>query len=359
MSKIRIAQIGVVQPHASGYRESLLQMPEVEIVGAYDPDLKASRADMDAHALHWPLYDDVPALLATEHPDVVLICMPPVETSAIIQQAAVAGCHIYAEKPCARTAEEFLPAVKEIETAGVQFATGYMRHFSPAALTLKSYIERGFLGRMVSAEGGFITTSVSSRNANHWIFNREQSGGGIFHWLGCHWLDLFRWITSSEVESVAAILGTCSGEEIDVEDTGTLALRYSNGMIGSIHCSYITDPASGIDSNQWYVGLRGTLGWVKWGPDESVLQVRSVHPDWQTAPTRTIHFKDDPVPGYGGATGIVALRQFFASFRDNAPAPFTAYDALRILETLDAAGRSSNTGRHVKPEYYGGNRIEA
>jgi len=355
MVNTRVGLIGVVQPHASGYRESLLQMSEVEIVGAYDPNLDAARADMDAHAIGWPLYGDLEALLATR-PDAVLICMPPRDTSAIIEQAAGAGCHIYAEKPCARSAEEFLPALRAIEANRVQFATGYMRHFSPAARTLKQYVEQGLLGRLVSAEGSLITTSVASRNPNHWIFNREQSGGGIFHWLGCHWLDLFRWVTDGEVDTVAAILGTCSGKEIDVEDTGTLALRYSNGMIGSIHCSYITDPGSGIEGNQWYVGLRGTLGWVKLGPDESVLHVRSVHPEWVAAPTRTIHFKEDSVPGYGGAMGILALRAFFAACRDNAPAPFTAYDALRILETLDAANMSSRTGRHVTPEKYSGNR---
>ena len=336
--KVRIAQLGVVQPHAAGYRETLLHMPEVEIVAAYDFDSEAARAELAKIGLDCPFYDDIGA---------------PVQTPGVIQQAAEAGCHIYAEKPCARTAEEFLPAMAAIEQAGVRFATGYMRHFSPVARTIKQFIEAGYLGRLVSAEARLITTSVASRNLAHWMFDRDQTGGGIFHWLGCHWLDLFRWAASSEVANVAAILATQSGEAIDVEDVGTLALRYDNGMVGAIHCAYVVDPGSGEDTNQWFIGFRGTLGWVKWGPTEQEIKVRSLHPDWQTAQTRTLRFDADKTPGYGGATGMFALREFIASFRDGAPPPFTPIDALRVLETLDAAQASSREGRHVAPVRHG------
>lgn len=347
--KVRIAQLGVVQPHAAGYRETLLHMPEVEIVAAYDFDGDSARAELARIGLDCPFYDDIGELLARERPEMVLMCLPPVDTPGAIQQAAAAGCHVYAEKPCARNAEEFLPAMAAIEKAGVRFATGYMRHFSPVARTIKGFIEAGYLGRLISAEATLITTSVASRNPAHWMFDRAETGGGIFHWLGCHWLDLFRWTASSEVANVAAILATESGEKIDVEDVGTLALRYDNGMVGAIHCAYVVDPGSGEDANQSFIGFRGTLGWVKWGPAEPEIKVRSLHPDWQTAQTRTLRFDADKTPGYGGATGMFALREFIASFRDGSPSPFTPIDALRVLETLDAAQESSREGRHVAP----------
>jgi predicted dehydrogenase len=353
MAKVRIAQIGIVQPHAAGYRETLLHMPEIEIVAAYDPTLPAATARAETYGLACPFYDDVAELLARERPEAVLICLPPVDTPGVIQLATAAGCHIYAEKPCARTAAEFLPAMAAIDAAGVHFATGYMRHFSPVARAIKGFVDQGLLGRLVSAEARLITTSVASRDPGHWMFRREQAGGGIFHWLGCHWLDLFRWTTGSEVATVGAIMATGSGAAIDVEDVGTLALRYDNGMVAAVHCAYVADPGSGADANQWYVGFRGTLGWVQWGPAEPEIRVRSTHPDWQTAPTRTLRFDADPAPGYGGATGVFALRQFIAGFRGQAAPPFTPLDALRILETLDAAGESSRTGRHVAPARHG------
>ena len=46
MERVRIAQIGVAQPHAAGYRETLMHMPEIEIVAAYDPNPDAARAEL-------------------------------------------------------------------------------------------------------------------------------------------------------------------------------------------------------------------------------------------------------------------------------------------------------------------------
>lgn len=340
---VRLGQIGIAQPHAAGYRATLRLMPDAALVAGYDPDPAAAKRDLAAEGCEMPVYDDIGTLLDQERPRAVLISLSPVTTPHAIIQSANAGCHIFAEKPCARSAGEFLPAMAAIRNAGVQFGTGYLRHCSPVAQTIKSLVADGMLGRLVSAEGRHITTSVASRNPEHWLFQREQSGGGILSWLGCHWLDLFRWTTDSEVNEVAAILDTLSGEQIDVEDTAVLALRYTNGMLASLNAAYITD--HGI--NQSYFALRGTDGWLIWDELGADLKVRSNHPAWSTAPTRTYRFDPDQIGGYGGAMGIEVFRRFFAAIRDGADPAFVPADALRILETIDAARESSRTGRRV------------
>jgi predicted dehydrogenase len=298
-----------------------------------------------------PLYGDLDTLLAQERPEAVLIALANDVTPEAIVRAAESGAHVYAEKPCARTAGEFLPALEAMRKAGVQFATGYLRRSSPVGQAIKDMVDEGLLGRLVSIEARWITTSVTVRDPAHYYFSRERSGGGILHWLGCHWLDLMRWVSSAEVVEVAAILDTLSGEAIGVEDAVALVLRYSNGwtqpggMVGSLHCAYVTDRAT----DQLFFGLRGTLGWVEWqksGPD---LVAHSAHPAWATAPTRVLRFEPEPVGGYGGAQGISTLRRFIASFREGVCPAFVAEDALRILEVLDAAHASAASGRRVSP----------
>lgn len=340
---VRIAQLGVIHPHAAGYRETLSLMPDLMLVAAYDPDPTAARAALAAEGRELPIYGDIAGLLEREGPEAVLINLPPVATPEAIIQAAAAGCHIFAEKACARSAAEFLPAMAAIEQGGAQFATGYLRHCSPVAQTIKELVAAGLLGQLVSAEARLITTNVASRDPSHWLFSRAQSGGGILAWLGCHLLDLTRWTTGSEVSQVAAILATTSGEAIDVEDTAAVALEYDNGMLATVNCAYVTD--AGI--NQTYFALRGKKGWLTWDQLGEELQVRSTDPRWAAAPNRTLRFAPDPTGGYGGAMGIAVFRQFIAGFRDNAPPPFVPTDALRILEVLDAARESSNTGRRV------------
>jgi len=348
--QVRFAQVGVVHPHASGFRETLLLMPEVEVVALYSPDPAGARPQVQPGLRDVPLHGDLADLLRQERPEAVLITLPNDVTPSAIVQCAEAGAHVYAEKPCARTSEEFRRAAGAIRRAGVQFATGYLRRVSPAGLAIRDMVQRGLLGRLVSIEARWITTSVRKRedrmqvrDPDHFLFRQARSGGGILHWLGCHWIDFMRWVSSAEVTEVAAIMDTLSGKPIDVEDTASLSLGYSNGMVGSLHCSYVTDQAT----DQLFFGLRGTLGWVNWERSGPELVARSVHPAWMAAPRRVMRFEPEAAGGYGGSTGILAMRRFIASFRQGMEPVFTTDDALRVLEVLDAAHESANTGRRV------------
>jgi predicted dehydrogenase len=144
---------------------------------------------------------------------------------------------------------------------------------------------------------------------------------------------------------VAAIVDTLGGESIDVEDTAALSLSFSNGMIGTLHCSYVIDKWP----HQLFFALRGTDGWVRWDGHGPEIEVRSTRPEWATAPTRIMRFDPEPVSGYEGAVGIETLRRFIASFRDGARAVVSVEDALRVLEVLDAVHESARTGRRVAP----------
>jgi predicted dehydrogenase len=341
--KVRFAQLGVDHPHAAGLRQGLTLLPEIEVAGFYDPNPASARALIAAPLQDRPVYGDLAACLGELRPEAVLVTLPNDLAAPAIAAAARAGCHIYAEKPSARTAAEFHPAAAAVGEAGVQFTTGYLRRLVPAGVAIKDIVDRGLLGRLVSIEARWITTSVAKRHPGHFLFSRERSGGGMLHWLGSHWLDFMRWSTSSEVAEVAAVMGTLSGEAIDVEDTATLALRFDNGMVGSLHVAYTTDKAT----DQLFFGLRGTLGWVNWERSGPEIEVRSTHPAWAPGETRVMRFTSDPVEGYGGAVGMIALRRFISSFRDGAAPVFTPDDSLRILEVLDAAQESSQTGRRI------------
>ena len=343
--RIRFAKIGVDYPHAEGYLESLLLMPEVELVALYDSDPGAARSLVPHELRGLPLYDDLGDLLAKERLEAVLITLPNDVTPQVIAQAAEAGAHVFAEKPCARTASEFVPAVEAVHKAGVQFATGFTRRVSPVGRAIKDLIDRGVLGRLVSVEASWVTTDVFQRNPAHAMFSAERSGGGILHWLGCHWLDFMRWSTSSEVTEVAAIVDTLSGASIDVEDTASLSLRYGNGMIGTLHCAYVIDKVP----HQLFFGLRGTDGWVRWEGSGPEIEVRSARPEWASAITQVMRFEPDPIGGYEGGEGILALRRFIATFRDGASPVVALEDVLRVLEVVDAAHESSRTGRRVAP----------
>ena len=73
-------------------------------------------------------------------------------TPDIAIAAANRGIHMVIEKPSARTAAEFLPAVEAVEANGVAVWTGFLRRYSPIGMQIRSLIEDGLLGNLVSAE---------------------------------------------------------------------------------------------------------------------------------------------------------------------------------------------------------------
>ncbi|CAN5620852.1 Gfo/Idh/MocA family oxidoreductase [soil metagenome] len=340
---VRIAQLGVAQPHAAGYLDTLLAMPDVEVIAGYSWEPEVARGTLPEAIAGIPLYDSIELLFEREAPEAIVVCLPPKLVPDILVSAANRGIHVLVEKPCARTAAEFLPAAIAIEQAGTQIATGFLRHFSPVAREMRSIVQQGLLGDLMSADISFMTANVQRRDPNHWFFQREMTGGGILHWLGCHWIDLFNLVTGSDATSVNAMLETRSVYPIDVEDVASVSLAYGNGMIASLHCAYVLE--SGTD--QVSIRFAGTHGWMTWDGVGPELRVRSAHPAWASAPNRTLRFEPDPVPGYGGAMGMEAMQTFIASFRDGAAPEFTTRDILRVLDVLDASQQSSREQRRI------------
>ena len=340
--RVRVAHVGLAHPHGPGYLRTLAHLPEIEVVALCDTEPEATGALIPPAYDDRPVYRDLATLLAEHRPEAVVIALPNDEMPAAIKAAAEAGAHVFAEKPCARSAREFLPAATAIRNAGLQFGTGYLRRASVVGRAIKEMVDRAQLGRLVSVETRWITTSVAVRNPSHFYFQRGRSGGGMLHLEGCHWLDFMRWVTSAEVVEVAAILDNLSGEAIDVEDTAVLSLRFSNGMIGSLHGGHALEEKP----SHLYFGLRGMHGWVEWEEGRSEFRAHSTHPSWRSL-SRAELVAPDGGDAYGGAAGIAAFREFIASFRAAAPPLFTVTDALRVLEIIDAAQESARTGLRV------------
>lgn len=344
---VRFALLGLGQPHMEAYTGTLLHMPEAEIVAAYDLGFQTRPQKLPDVLSGMPIYDDIETLLDKERPEAILVCLPGKIVPGVIEMAAARGIHVMAEKPCARTAAEWRVAQAAIERSGIQFATGYVRHFSPAAVMMKQLVADGIIGDLLSAETSFLTSTVKERNPEHWFFQKEMNGGGILSWLGCHFIDMFRFISGSEAVEVNAMLETRTPYPIDVEDFASLSIRYDNRMIATLHTGY-------VGGNRLDIGFQGTLGNMRWDGGVAELQVHSEHPAWETAPTRTIQFDADPaVPGYAGAIGVVTIRTFINAFRHGGEPAFVPDDALRVLEVIDAAHRSSAEGRTVAVEHIG------
>ena len=297
-----------------------------------------------------PVFDTLDALLDSGRPQAVMSFLRNDESGPALARLAEAGLHVWAEKPVARRAAELAPARAALNRRGLVFATGYTHRFAPVHRQLKQWIDEGVFGPLTGATALKATSSVTARNPQSYLFSAEVSGGGILHWLGCHWIDLFLHLFGEPVVAVSALTGILSGEPIDVEDIAAVSLRFAGGALVSIHAGYLTPRGEAAGDSA--LRLYGKLGWAAWVVGSETVDAFSAHPTWTTGPTRRAAFSAPPAPGYAGIVGRRSIENFVAAAAGEEAPMFRIEEAMNVLAIVEAAYASADTGRVVRPKWW-------
>lgn len=346
---MNVAMIGLTHPHSDMYLETLDQLEDVMRVPLHDPDETVAREVAARFPKAAGVYTSLDSLLARADITHALVAVRHDQSVATIVRLIEAGKNVFAEKPMARTAAEFDAVIDALARHPVAVGVAYVNRWHPAIQQMRELYQGQAIGRLTSVELRMATTQVRFRNPRHWLFQREIAGGGILSWLGCHMIDLLRYVTGEEVASVAAKLATNSGEEITVEDTAAVSFRLSNGAIGSLHAGYLLAIGSAGYRGASYdraVHMRGTQGALSYRFD-GPLVLESIAPTWRSASSRTFDFTIPSSPGYGGTHGVDFVRACLSATPAD-PTPAGAIDALRVLEALDAIYEADRSGATVK-----------
>lgn len=358
---MKAALIGIGNPHSLGHLRTLQQLPEVEEIHIWgdDGEALASIQQSDQGEKVADVYTDLDALLSQEDIFFAIVAMRPDVTPDTCMRALKAGKHVLCEKPLGRTAADVEPIVAAAEQAGLQLGVCYTNRHSPVTLKARSFVQHGLIGPLMSVEMRMVTTQVKKRDPNHWLFNEAYSGGGILAWLGCHFIDMMRFVTGEEIVSVSAEVNTRSGEDIDVEDVATLSVRFQSGAVGSLHAGYIMALSGegyfNTGGNDIYNGFNGQKGRIFWDPMAAPLRihVETTVEEWKSAPVRDYEFIAAESPAYGGVSGEEFVRDFIRAGQGEDTLPASGRDALQAARIIDAAYESSRTGRRIEVELPG------
>ena len=283
VSAVKVAFIGTAHPHSRAYLETLSQVGEIEVTAILDNGGQTAGSFPRAAR-----FATLPALLEGAAFGAAFVLLPNDEAFSACETLARAGKHIFCEKPVCRTADEMHALALAVRKAGVVFCTGYQWRVHPIARYVKELIAGGYLGTVHTVEARMVTTTVEARNPRHYLFDKARSGGGIVHWLGCHHIDLLRFLLDQEVDAVAALTATVTPHAISVEDVALAVLRFSGGSLGSLHQGYLipgsVDDAFMKSSYDSFIAVRGSKGWLHWDPRQPVVEVSSLDGRWAGAP---------------------------------------------------------------------------
>ena len=139
-------------------------------------------------------YDDVQELLANPEVNAVYIATPPSSHEAYAMTAINAGKDLYIEKPMAMNHVSAMKIIKAAEQAGVKLVIAHYRREQPVFKKVKQLIEEGAIGKVRLAVCNYQKIKQSTEElempGNKWRVDPTISGGGIFHDLAPHQLDL-------------------------------------------------------------------------------------------------------------------------------------------------------------------------
>ena len=350
---MRVALFGLTHPHALGHLKTLQLSDLVSGIVLFDDDPRvvAEVQEGMGHKVQGG-YDDLDEMLDGETFEVGVADFQNHLNGPLCLRLIGKGIHVISEKPVSNSTEELSRIVDAASGQGVKLGVMYQNRYHPVAREARRLVADGVIGRVTGCEARMITSQVRFRNPGHWLFDKRKAGGGILSWLGCHYIDLLRYVLEDDVAEVSAIADTLSGEDIDVEDVASLAFRFGGGAIGSLHAGYqlaMSIPGYTGATYDTFVGFRGTEGRVYWNPVDRppVLHAESATEDWRSSPVRTFHYALPEVDCYGGAFGLAFLERFFHSVNGDGEPVATGEDALRVARTIDAAYASSETGKRV------------
>lgn len=351
---MKAALLGLSHPHAGILLTTLENLPEITRISLWDADpAVAARPALPASPKSAPATTDLDAVLAQPDLAFAIVCVRTDQSVAICQRVIAAGKHLLSEKPVGLTSHEIKPLQMAANRAGLVASVLYTRRAHPCAVAARRIAQTDALGPLLTVEARFLTTQVKFRDPASWLFRREQSGGGILLWLGCHCLDLMQHISDDEITTVGAILATRSGEAIDVEDIAALAIRFRSGAIGTFHAGYTLAYSgkgyvnlAGYDS---YLGFNGRTGRIVW-PDLNPRLLVESPPAPGQSPAREETFILPASTSYGGSGGEDFFRQFFSAMQGRSTPPTTLADAVRTARIIEAAEESSRNGRFVDIE---------
>ena len=180
-------------------------MPEVEIVGFYDPQ----PTFLDMIGPDTPRYASVEAMLAGAAPDLYCVFSPNLFHLDHIRLGLEAGVQVFTEKPVVVSIEETLELARLLANHGGvnRCMVGLVLRYSQHMVDLRAALKAGQLGQIVSLEASeHIAPYHGAFFLRDWRRMTDLSGGFLLEKC-CHDIDIYNMITDSRPVRVASFGG--------------------------------------------------------------------------------------------------------------------------------------------------------
>jgi predicted dehydrogenase len=312
-------------------------------------------------------------VIADPNVQVVNIATPNYLHREVAAAAAVAGKHIFCEKPVGKDPRETAEIERLTRQAGVLTFVGYNYRWTPLVEYARQLIREGKLGRLTHFRGRFFAGYASHpQGVLSWRFQREFSGLGVLGDLMSHVVDMglmlagpIRRVVGNRetffrrrplaTPGAGTHFSVATGRplgDVSNEDYAAALVQFANGVQGSLEvCRVIQGHKC-----QFAFEIEGTGGALSWD-FERMNEMQLFCPDGDgphdgctrivSGPQHGFHARFNPGAGvslsYEDLKTIEAY-QFLKSITEQRQAEPGLTEALRVAEVLAAIERTWETG---------------
>src|SRR5579871_230235 len=336
--RIRFALVGCGRIAASHIEALKKHAERAELVAVCDVDSKAlAAAAKSTGAAAFTKLDD---LLANSEADCVVLATPSGLHAPQVVQVAQAGRHVMTEKPMATRWADGKRMVAACDAAGVRLFVVKQNRRNATLQLLKRAVTKGRFGRIY-----MVTINVFWQRPQTYYDSAAWRGtwefdGGAFMNQACHYIDLLDWLIGP-VESVQAYTATLA-REIEVEDTGVMAVSWCSGTLGSVNATILAYPKN-LEGSITVLGENGsvTVGGVA---VNEIQRWEFRQPDEDDAIIKNASYETTSVYGFGHP---LYYDNVIHVLRGEAEPETDGREGLRVLEILIACYLSARDGRRV------------
>lgn len=250
MSAIKFAVAGLGRI-GKIHLDNILQMEGVEVAAVMDP---SEQCQQYAKNKNIPLitssYKD---LMSMGDFSAIVICSPTNTHADYVEMAALAGKHVFCEKPLDLSLVRVLEVLNVVKKSGIKLMLGFNRRFDKEFKKVHELVKEGAVGEPHLVK-------ITSRDPSAPPINYIKQSGGLFLDMTIHDFDMVRFVVGKEVAEVyaqGAVLTDAAIGEVGDIDTAVVTLTYTDGTLAVIDNS--RQAAYGYDQRIEVFGSKGMV----------------------------------------------------------------------------------------------------
>ena len=254
LKKINVGVLGYGFVQSEFHMPCYKEIPEANVtaIGGHRREAVEKFADRWRVKKTYSGDDFVEKVCADSEVEVVDIGLPNFLHKKAALLAAENGKHVICEKPLARNVAEAKAMLDAVEKAGVIHCYAENQTFTPHITRAKELIEKGAVGNVFwirSREAHFGPHST-------WFWNPELAGGGVLMDMGCHSIEVARYLMNKKPIEAYAWSATLV-HKTEAEDNSLALVKYEGNTLGQSENSWAAH--GGLDLRYEIYGSDGAF----------------------------------------------------------------------------------------------------